>query len=153
MQIFYIISLNLPRSFLRPDVFIKKYGFLCIRFRGPRLSQLLVYLILQSFKNIPKFKSMCLCVCVCVCAYVFVCINVTSQNNLIVATWKNTKLRITFRNVKKFQKFINWKLKKMYHLYKIQNFTCLKCCYISLSIKKLYTLKQSWKRVIICIFF
>ena len=74
MQIFYIISLNLPRSFLRPDVFIKKYGFLCIRFRGPTLSQLLVYLILQSFKNIPKFKSMCLCVCVCVCVCVCICV-------------------------------------------------------------------------------
>ena len=41
----------------------------------------------------------CLCVCVCVsvrvCAYVYVWINVTSQNNVIVATCK-TQHRVLF---------------------------------------------------------
>ena len=69
---------------------------------GPALSQLLVYLILQSFQKLAKFKSVCVCVCVSVCvcvcvcvclcvcvyAYVYVCINMTSQNNVIVATSK-----------------------------------------------------------------
>ena len=145
------MSLNLPKSFLRSDVFTTKHGFLCIRFRGPALSQLLVYLILRSFQKIPKFKSMC--VCVCLCGYVYVCINATSQNNVIVATCKTQNSRITLRNVMKFQKFINWKLKKNYSLYRTHNFTCLKSCYISLSIKILSILKQSWKRVLICTVF
>ena len=45
--------------------------------------------------------------CVCVC----VCVNVTSQNNVIVATCKTTS-RIILRNVTKFQKFINCEFKK-----------------------------------------
>ena len=91
MQVFCFISLNLPRSFLTSDVFIKKHEFLCIKFHGPAVSQLLNYHDLS--KKIAKF-NLCVCVCVCVCvfffvcAYVYVCINVTSQNNVIVATCK-----------------------------------------------------------------
>ena len=37
----------------------------------------------------------CVCVCVCVFANVYVCINVTSQNNVTVATFK-TQHYITY---------------------------------------------------------
>ena len=60
-----------------------------IKFRGPVLSQLRVYLISRSFQKIAKFKS----VCECVCAYMHVCINVTNQNNVTVATCK-TQYRV-----------------------------------------------------------
>ena len=90
MQIFWFISLNLLRSFLRSDVFIKKNEFLYITFRGPALFQLLVYLISRSFQKIAKSKSVCVCVCV------HVCINVTSQNNVIVATCKTQHCVLLF---------------------------------------------------------
>ena len=88
-----VISLNLVRSFLRTDVFIKKPDFPCITFRGPALSHLLVNLISQSFQKIAKFKS------VCVYVYVCVCINETSQNNITVATCK-TQHHITYYSSK-----------------------------------------------------
>ena len=77
MQVFYFISLNLPRSFLTSDVFIKKHEFLCIKFYGPAVSQLLVYLISRYFQKIAKFKYLCVCVCVCVCVcmYVSLCVH------------------------------------------------------------------------------
>ena len=148
MQIFQFYFLNLLRSFLRSDVFIKKHEFPCIKFRGPALSQLLVHLILRSFQKIVKFKSVSVCVCVCVCvcvrAYVDVCINVTSQNNVIVTACK-AQHHITYCSSKcdEISKVNKLKISKIYHLYTTQNFTCLKCCYISSSIKLLYTLKQS----------
>ena len=96
--------------------------------------------------------SVCVFVCVCVfffvCAYVYVCINVTSQNNVIVATCK-TKHRVLLFKMWRISKVHKLKIKKN-HFNTTQNFTCLKCCYISLLIKTLYTLKQWWKRVIIC---
>ena len=107
MQIFQFTSLNLPRSFLRSDVFIKKHEFLCIKFRGPALSQLLVYLISRSFQNIAKLES----AWVFVCAYLYVCTNVTSQNNVIVAAGK-TLHRVLFLEMWQNFKFLNWKFKK-----------------------------------------
>ena len=71
---FYFISLNLPRRFLRFGVFIKKHACPCIKFRGSTLPQLLVYLILRSFPKIEKFKFASVCVCVCVCVFVCVCV-------------------------------------------------------------------------------
>ena len=105
MQIFYFMSLNLHRSFLRSDVFIKKLEFPCIKFRGPALSQLLVYLILRSFQKNTKFKSVWVCVYVrvCVCTYVFVCINVTSKNNVIVATYKTQHRVLLFEMWQNFK--------------------------------------------------
>ena len=67
------MSLSLPRSFLRSDVFIKKHELPCIKFGGPALSQLLLYLIFRPFQKIAKFKPACVCMCVCVCVYVCVC--------------------------------------------------------------------------------
>ena len=113
---FYFISLNLPRLFLRFGVFIKKHACPCIKFRGSTLPQLLVYLILRSFPKIEKFKfaSVCVCVCVCVCVYISVCINVTRQNNIIIATCKTQNIScFTLQYVVKFQNFISWKFKKI----------------------------------------
>ena len=120
MQIFWFISLNLLRSFLRSDVFIKKNEFLCITFRGPALFQLLVYLISRSFQKIAKSKSVCVFVFVCVC----VCINVTSQNNIIVATCKTQHFVFFFEideisgvhKNRKFKKFITYTRCKLYLL-------------------------------------
>ena len=55
---------------------IKNLNFMCIKFRGPVLSQLLVYLISRSFQKIVSFTSVweCVCVCVCVCMCVCVCV-------------------------------------------------------------------------------
>ena len=50
----------------------------------------------------------CVCVCMCVCAYVYVCINKTNQNIVIFATCTTQ-----YRVLTKFQKFINWKFKKI----------------------------------------
>ena len=98
-----------------------------------------------SLKNL-NFACDCVCVCVClcvcvymvcvtcVCAYVYVCINVTNQNNVIIAT--------AHRVLTNFLKFINWKYLKVFHLYMTQIFTCLKFCYIS-SFINMCTLKQS----------
>ena len=53
----------------------------------------------RSFQKIANFKFAWVCVCVCVRAYVYVyvyvyvCINVTNQNNVIVATCK-TQYRV-----------------------------------------------------------
>ena len=125
MQIFWFISLNLLRSFLRSDIFIKKHEFLCITFRGPALFQLLVYLISRSFQKIAKSKSVWVfvCVCVCVCVCVHVCINVTSQNNVIVATGKTQhfvffeidEISGVHKN-RKFKKFITYTRCKLYLL-------------------------------------
>ena len=64
------------------------------------MSQLLVYSISRFFEKIAKFKSVCVCVCVCVCACarasVYVCINVTSQNNVIAATCKTQHCVLLF---------------------------------------------------------
>ena len=118
----------------------------------------------------------CLCVCVCVCVYVCVracvracvcgvCVRVCvcvykcdKSKQCYSCHMQITTSRITLRNVTKFQKFINWKSNKNYHLYTTKNFICLKCCYIFSSIKMLYALKQSWKRfykkkILICIVF
>ena len=46
--------------------------------------------------------------CVSVCAYVYVCINVANQNNAIIVTYTTQ-----YRVLTKFQKFANWKFKKI----------------------------------------
>ena len=71
--------------------------------------------------------SVCVCPCVRVCVRVCVCV-------------------CTCDEISKVHKM---KILKSYHLYTTRNFTCLKCCYISWSIKILHTLKQSWTRVFI----
>ena len=111
MQIFQFTSLNLPRSFLRSDVFIKKHEFLCIKFCRPALSQMLVYLILWSFQKIAKCKSVCVYMCVCVCVCVCVC-KCEKSKQCYSCHKQTTTLHITLRNLTKFQKFINWKFKK-----------------------------------------
>ena len=87
---------------------------------------------------------MCVCVYVCLCArvYVYVCINATNQSNVIIDEM-----------LTKFQKFVNWKFKKFVTYTWRKFFTCLKFCYISSSIKILYTLKQPQKHILIGIFF
>ena len=70
--------------------------------------------------------------CVYVCVYVCVCVRMC-----MCVSMQQVKLKIL----------------KIYHLYTTQNFTCLKCCYISPSIKMLYKLKQNWKRILLCIAF
>ena len=111
---------------------------------------------------------MCVCVCACVCACVWfmcVCVRICvcvykcdKSKQCYSCHMQITTSRITLRNVTKFQKFINWKSNKNYHLYTTKNFICLKCCYIFSWIKMLYALKQSWKRfykkkILICIVF
>ena len=54
----------------------------------------------------------CLCVCACACAYVYVC-KCDKSKQCSSCHMQNTTSRITLRNVMKFQKFINWKLKKI----------------------------------------
>ena len=76
---------------------LKKHEFPFIKFGAPALSQLLVYLISRSFQKIAKFKSVWACVCAHV--YVYVWINVTSQNNVKVATCK-TQHHITYYSSK-----------------------------------------------------
>ena len=39
----------------------------------------------------------CMCLCACVCSYVYMCINVTSQNNAIVATCKTQHRVLLFQ--------------------------------------------------------
>ena len=74
---------------------------------------------------------------VCVRVYVYVCINVTNQNNVIIPTCSTQ-----YRVLSKFQKFVNWKFNTFVTYTWRKFFTCLKFCYISSSIKILYTLKQ-----------
>ena len=59
-------------------------NFVGIKFRGPVLSQLLVYLISQFFQKITKFnlfEYVCVFVFICVCAYKCDII----QNNVVIA--------------------------------------------------------------------
>ena len=53
------------------------------------------------------YVFVCVCVCVCVCACVYVCLYVTSQDNVIVATYKTQHGLFTLRNMTKFEKFRN----------------------------------------------
>ena len=90
-----------------------------IKFLGPALSQVLVYLISRSFQKITQFKSMCararVCVCVCVRAraYVYVCINVTSQNNVIVVTCKTRNRILLFQMWRNFKSSESENLKNL----------------------------------------
>ena len=111
---------------------LKKHEFLHIKFHGPALSQLLMYLILWSFQKVTKLKSVCVCMCVCVCKCVYKC---EKSKKCYSCLMQNTTSRITLRNVTKV-------FKKIYHLYTMQNFTCLKCYYISSSIKMWDTLSH-----------
>ena len=139
-------------------------NFGCIKFCGPVLSQLLVYLISWSFQKIAKFKYVWLCVCmcmyvfacVCLCtyiwAYVYVCIN-DKWKQCYNYHMHNAILRIYLRNVTEFQKLISWKFKEFVSNIYDAYLYLLQFCYISSSIKMLYALKQSWKSIFIGIFF
>ena len=69
---------------------LKNLNFVCIKFGGPVLSELPVYLIWRSFQKIANLN---LCEYVCVRAYVYVRINATNEDNIIVATCK-TQYRV-----------------------------------------------------------
>ena len=95
----------------------------------------------------------CVCVCVCVCVSVCVCECVYKygkSKQCYSCHMQFAALRIYSSKCDGISKVHKLKTWKIYDLYKTQNFTCLKCCYISSSIKMLYTLKQSWKRILIC---
>ena len=109
--------------------------------------------IMQIFQfiylNLPRILSdifirkrvyMCMCVRACMRAYLYVCINVANSKECYNCHMHNTISRIYLPNVAKFQKFLNWKLKNL-SLIRDANFTCLKFCYISSSIK-IQILKQ-----------
>ena len=92
-----VYSLNLPRIFIRSNVFIKKLEFracVCACVCGCGCG--------------------CVCVCGCVGGWVWVCvcvrvcahIYVTNQNSVITTTCTTQ-----YRVLAKFQKFINWKNK------------------------------------------
>ena len=135
---------------------LKNLNFRYIKFGGPALSQLVVYFISWSFRNIENYKSACVCVCVCVC--VFVCVIVCVQAGVCICMYKcdkwkqcymqNTISRIYLRKVTKLWKFINCKVKKLPLIYMTHILTgFIFFQFVSSSIKMLYTLKQSWKRI------
>ena len=109
---------------------------MCIKFRRPTLSKLLVYLILRSFQKIAKFKCLCVVVFVCVCIgeCVYKC---DKSKQCYSCHMHDTTSYITLRNVTKFQEFINWKFRKFITYtrrktlpaWNVVTFHCrLKCC-------------------------
>ena len=107
--------------------------------------QLFVYLVSRSFQKIAKCKSVwvfvclcvcvCVCVCVCSCACICVCVYKCAKSKQCYSCHMQNTSRIILWNVMKFQKYIKWKFKNFITYTRRQNFTCLKCCYISSSIK------------------
>ena len=95
----------------------------------------------------------CACVCLCVRAYAYVSINETNQNSVWIATCTTQYTYLIFEMWRNLKSLLTENFKNLSLIYITQIFTCLKFCYISSSIKILYTLKQSWKRIFIGIFF
>ena len=93
--------------------------------------------IFQSFclgsANMLVYFSQCVSVCVCVCTrariYVYVCMNVTNENNVIIATCTTQ-----YRVLTKLQKFINWTFKK-FVTYTWRKFLPVNVVYIKTVIK------------------
>ena len=102
VNIFSLFLSICPESFLDLMFSLKNLNFTCIKFRGPVLSQLCMYLISRSF-----CVGMCLCACVCVCLY-----KCDKSKQCYSCHMQNTISHINLRNITKFQKFINWKFKK-----------------------------------------
>ena len=116
----------------------------------PVLSQVLVYLISRSLQNLNLCEFVCVCVCVCICVCMYKC---DKSKQFFNCHMHNTISRIYLWNVTKFKKVHKLKILRICHLYMTHIFTCLKACCMFLSIKMLFTLNQSWKRILIGIFF
>ena len=107
---FSLFPSTCPESFFNLMLSLKNLNLVCIKFGGPVLSELPVYLIWRSFQKIVKFKSVyvCVCACVCVCAYKY-----DKSRQYYSCHMQNTISRITLGNRAKFQKFRNWKFKNI----------------------------------------
>ena len=136
---------------------LKILNFACIKFRGPVLYQLLICFrsLSRKLKNFNLCECLCACVCVCLCvrAYAYVSINETNQNSVWIATCTTQYTYLSFEMWRNLKSLLTENFKNLSLIYITQICTCLKFCYISSSIKILYTLKQSWKRIFIGIFF
>ena len=129
----------------------KILNFACIKFCGPVLSQLLICFRNLSRKlknfNLCEYLRACVCVCVSVCvclcvrAYAYVYINEINQNSVWIATCTTQYTYLIFEMWRNLKSLLTENFKNLSLIYIKQIFTCLKFCYISSSIKILYTLK------------
>ena len=127
----------------------------CICFRD--LSKKLQNFVMCKCVCVSVCVCLCECVCTCVsmcaCACTYVYINVTNQNSVWIATCTTQYTYLSFEMWRNLKSLLTENFKNLSLIYITQICTCLKFCYISSSIKILYTLKQSWKRIFIGIFF
>ena len=133
MQICQFISLSLPRIFIKSDVFIKKnLNFACSKFRGPVLLQF----------NLCECECVCVCVCVSVCGRVCLCMYKCDKWKQCFNCHMNNTIDVfIFEMWQNFKSSLSANLRNLSLINITQTFTCLKLCYISSSIKILYTLK------------